>query len=198
MNKNNIDDLIDNLLDSNSTADEISTITKEFVMLQDRKAINPLLHRLAYYDDPYWIRKHLVFALGGLEALEAKEILLDIFFADETQVELKEITIIALGYIGATEIVVPLMEIVKTGKPRELLYASVVALGYIRDLKSIIVLTKALDSEEFLIPQTAAEALAKFGVAAKQAIPQLQKLVDKGNDAEKHSALDAIAQIRGT
>jgi hypothetical protein len=46
-----------------------------------------------------------------------------------------------------------------------------------------------------LIPQPAAQGLGKFGADAKEALPALQELAERGNEAERRFASEVIAKI---
>ena len=55
---------------------------------------------------------------------------------------------------------------------------------------------KALESDIVLVPQTAAQALAKFGRKASVAIGALEKLATSSNEAEARFAAEAILEIK--
>jgi HEAT repeat protein len=195
-----LDDLLSILQSPASSDDMLCDATHWLIELGDERAIEPLLHRLADESDPPWVRKELVTALGsvillsGSDSPEARDLQLEILTSPEEGEEVRAAAALNLGCIGEVRAVEPLLEILQSGEDG-LTYACVAALGDIGDPSAIDPLIEFLKLDRLLIPQTAAQGLGKFGATAKKALPALQELAERGNDAERRYALEAIARI---
>jgi len=185
------------LQDPNSSDSSLSETVRDIVMLGDMRAKAPLMQRLRQVNDPHWVRRDLVLALGGLMASEAKDLLLGLLNSEEEYSDVRRAAILSLGMIRAGDAVRPLISIVQSGKPSDLVYPSVIALGDIGDPSAVEALVFALQSHEPLVPQSAAQALARIGAAAASAIPRLLQLATTGNETERRFASEAITKIHG-
>ncbi len=192
--------LLEIIEDSTSAHDEVCEAAQNIAVSGDSKATEPLLHRLTRYTDPPWVRRELVIALGSVvlrgetQNLQARNLLLELLSSTQEDTEVRAAAAIALGQIGDKRAVEPLL-ILLDSKQADLTYACVAALENIGDPKAIDALITQLKSDRFLVPQTAAKGLAKFGKAAERALPALKALADNGSEAEQRYAAEAIASI---
>lgn len=194
-----LDDLVSILRSPTSSDDVLCDAARWLIELGDKRAIEPLLRRLADKSDSPWVREKLVIALGSLilasdsDSPEARDLLLEILSSSEDE-GVREASALTLGNLSDVRAVEPLLEILESGEPG-LTYACVAAIGNIGDPRAIDPLTRLLMVDKLLIPQTAAQGLEKFGAAAAKALPALEDLARRGNEAERRFALQAITAI---
>lgn len=195
-----LEHLLSILKSPESSEDDLCNAAYDLRTIGGEKAIGPLISRLTQELDPPWVRRELVITLGsaillsGSDSPEARALLLEILSSSEEE-EVRAAAALNLGCIGEVRAVEPLLEILESGEDG-LTYACVAALGDIGDPRAIDPLIEFLKVDSLGIPQTAAEGLGKFGAAAEKALPALQELAKRGNEAEKRHALEAIARIR--
>jgi HEAT repeat protein len=191
--------LLDVLQNPASSNDILCDAVYQLIELGDQEAIEPLLLRLTNQSDPPWVRRELITALGhialvsGTDTLDVRNLLLEIVNSTEKE-EVRSVAALALGSLGETRVVESLLEILES-EDDEMTYACVAALGNLGDPRAIDPLTRLLPVDKLLIPQTAAQGLEKFGAAAAKALPALEDLARRGNEAEKRFALKAITAI---
>lgn len=196
-----LDNLLGILQSPTSSDDVLCDAARWLIELGDERAIEPLLRRLADESDPPWVRKELVTALGcvillsGSDSPEAGDLQLEILTSPEEGEEVRAAAALNLGHMGDLRAVEPLLKILESGETG-LTYACTAALGNIGDPRAIDPLIELLTVDRLLIPQTAAKGLGRFGAAAKKALPALQGLTERGNEAEKRHALEAITRIK--
>jgi hypothetical protein len=195
-----LETILNILQNPTSPADIVYDAAQALRTIEDRRAIEPLLSRLDQGSDPPWVREELVTALGcvislsGSHSPKAVDLLLEILSSPLESEDIRESSAIALGSIGDVRAVELLLKTLKSGEI-DLAFACVVGLSDIGDPRAIDALIEALDMNELLVPQTAAKGLGRFGSAAKRALPALQQLAERGNEAERRFALEAIAAI---
>jgi HEAT repeat protein len=167
---------------------------------RDERAIEPTIHRLAGWSDPPWVRKELVVALGsvllssGSDHPGARDLLIEILSSPSESEETREASALALGHLREIRAVDLLLDILQSGNTG-LTFACATALGNVGDSRAIGPLIQLLGVDRLLIPQTAAKGLGKYGRLAKNALPALDELARRGNDAERRFALEAIERI---
>jgi hypothetical protein len=188
------------LSDLQSSPEAVYDAAQDVKSTGNERAVRPLIERLKQARDPFWVREELVTALGSIVKLsdtsssESRDLLLQILSSQEPK-EVRGAAAIALGYLCETRAVKLLLDILKTASGVDLMYAAVAALGNIGDPRAIDPLTRLLTVDKLLIPQTAAQGLEKFGAAAAKALPALEDLARRGNQAERRFALKAITAI---
>lgn len=165
----------------------------------DKRAIQPLERRLVEFRDLPWVRSELVTALGSImlisdaDSVTARDLFLEILTSSEDD-RVRSAAALNLGSLGETRAVEPLLEILESGEAK-MLIACVGALGELGDPRSLDALIESLESDELFVPQIAAQALAKLGAAGERALHPLQRLAERGNEAEARFAREAIARI---
>jgi HEAT repeat protein len=194
-----LEHLLNVLQNPASSAGIVYDAAQDLKTMGDEKAIKPLTNRLSQELDPSWVRRELVIALcsvillSGLDSPEARDLLLGILSSSDDD-EVKAAAALGLGCIGEIRAVEHLLEILESGND-DLMYACAAALGDIGDSRAIDPLIELLKIDRLAIPQTAAEGLGKIGAEAKRALPTLEELAERGNEAERRYALEAIARI---
>ncbi len=196
-----MNDLLETIRASSSFDDTYNAAVK-LRELGDEKAIEPILDRLDEEQDPPWLREILIEALycsfpsSGYPSSRAADLLLKIFSSELEHQEVRAKAGLALGYVGGKQVVEILIKTLESGK-HDLAHACITALGNIGNPKAVDILIETVKAGEFLLPQVAAEALGKIGPSASKAIPILQYLEKRGNEAEKRYAREAIVKIQG-
>lgn len=193
------------IIQDDAAADDIvCEAAQELLMEVNVAAIQPLLRRLNRGQDPPWVRAYLVTALGGIIASHdavAEEtysrtvsILLKILTSPAETNDVRGAAAVAVGIMGVTEAIPPLLEILSSGSP-ELSYPAIVALGELKSPEVVSLLIGLLDSDKRSIRIAATEALQKIGKDAVSAAPKLRQLAEAGSEAERSAALTALSQI---
>jgi HEAT repeat protein len=196
-----LEHLMSILQNPSSTAGTVYDAAQDLRLVEDARAIEPLVNRLACQSDQPWVRKELVIALGGVLLLshsdspEARDLLLGILSSSEEDDEVRVATALDLGHIGEHRALDLLLGMLEAGEAG-LTFACIAALGEIGDPRAVDPLIKYLEGNRLLVPLTGVRSLGKLGSAAKRALPPLCRLAARGNDAEKRYALEAIHKIR--
>jgi HEAT repeat protein len=196
-----------NQLRSNNTSDDVLCETaRELLIFDDERAIEPIIERIKRKTDPPWVRKELFIALGEISISnvhlkdQVVDLLLSTLTIEDEADEVRSSVASALGLLGVQKASEPLIQILCTAineKNYSLIYVCIDALSNIKDLRAINLSMQILDSDLPLVKVFAAEALGKFGTAAKEGLPSLRKLAAQGNQAERKMALEAISSIEG-
>lgn len=201
-----ISNLLNQLQSNNTTDDVLCETARELLLFDDERAIEPIIERIKRKADPPWVRKELFIALGGISISNAHlraqvaDLLFSTLTLEDEADEVRSSVASALGLLGIQKASEPLVQILYAAineKNYSLIYACIDALSNIKDLRAINLSIQILDSDLPLVKVFAAEALGKFGPAAKESLPSLQKLAEQGNLAERKMALEAISSIEG-
>lgn len=202
-----ISNLLHQLRSNNTSDDVLCETARELLIIDDERAIEPVIERIKRKTDPPWVRKELFIALGGISTSnvdlkgQVVDLLLSTLTLEDEADEVRSSVASALGLLGVQKASEPLIQILHTAineKNYSLIYACMDALSNIKDLRAINLSIQILDSDLPLVKVFAAEALGKFGPAAIESLPSLQKLAEQGNRAERKMALEAISSIEGS
>lgn len=131
--ESSLDNLVSVLQNPTSSDDMLCDAARLLAELGDKRAVEPLTHRLVGQPDPPWVREALITALGAIALISGSgspgigDLLLEILLSSEAA-GVREAAALTLGSLGDTRAVEPLIKILESGGP-SLTYACVAALG---------------------------------------------------------------------